>query len=46
MQIPKKWDEPISYAPITLGFPELITTATGLANGQGKVFVLFNSHAK
>lgn len=46
MRIPKKRDEPISYAPITLGFPELTTTATGLANGQGKVFVLFNSQAK
>ena len=35
-----------SYAPVQLGYPDLVSTATGLAYGKGKVFVVFSSKGK
>jgi hypothetical protein len=36
----------LEYAPVSLGFPGLINSVTGLAKGHKKIFVFFVSQAK
>ena len=45
LQIDQRKGDLNSYAPVALGFPELVTTATGLTFADGKIFVLFTSRA-
>lgn len=34
---------PLAYAPVSIGFPGLITSATGITQFQSRIFVLFSS---
>ena len=43
LQLDQRKGELLSYAPVALGYPELVTTATGLTFADGKIFVLFTS---
>jgi hypothetical protein len=46
LQVSEKPEIPISCAPVSLGYPELVSSAVGLARSQGKIFVLFMSLQK
>lgn len=43
VKIPESLEEAVSCAPVSLGYPELVKTATGLTRANGKIFVLFVS---
>jgi GT2 family glycosyltransferase len=43
LRIPARVDGPVLYAPVSLGYPDLVTTATGITHAKGKIFVLFVS---
>ena len=43
LRIDERKGELLSYAPVALGYPELVTTATGLTLTEDKIFVLFTS---
>lgn len=44
IKIPAGFEDIIEYAPVTLGFPGLISTATGIAKWGGYIFVVFASN--
>jgi hypothetical protein len=43
LQISDEEDASISYAPVSLGYPDVVITATGLTSTKEKIFVLFKS---
>ena len=42
LRIPGDLENPIDYAPITLGYPEPVRDARGLAANGKKIFILFS----
>jgi hypothetical protein len=46
LQLLEKGDRQVSYAPVSLGYPDLVTTATGMTRSGGRIFVLFESREK
>ena len=42
LRIPRDLKNPIDYAPITLGYPEPVRDARGLASNGQKIFILFS----
>lgn len=41
--VPDKLEDPICFAPVSLGYPDLTYTATGLTLANDKIFVLFKA---